>query len=444
VNPQFDSALEARFIEALRRLSGKPGMPLVQLAQTVMPGKTGFILQVGDAGDNEHRYEIEPQVDLGPEVGVAVQSRPDFVIRPRSVRSGRRPIAVFCDGWAYHKDSTRADGLKRSAIVASGRYWVLSVTHHDVESAIAGDVGTQLESPLVSHARHDGSRAAASLPRATSGTFQKNAVAFLLGWLAGGADDAKGSAPEVRARDWAWATYLMVPPPGEGPDAQVRMASFQAKAPTWVAAHKPTPSVVAVSKEGAAPEVALYWPAAWMSGAPHALVTPQMLLFDDRQDRPEDARQLQWRNWLRLYNWAQFIPGAVLGTHAGLEAGEYDVLQPVAPVPGPGHASVVAVPASDGGWSAVIADAVSSLHAGLRTLAETSAPAPDEVGYEWSEGGGNVALEAELAWVERKVVLLVGPQSEYAPGWQAEGWTAITAEGEWVPMLLAALNAGEA
>jgi DEAD/DEAH box helicase domain-containing protein len=60
INPNFDSVLEARFIESLKRLSGVGGLPMVKLVQDVVNGKAGWVLEVGS-----QRYRIEPQCELG-------------------------------------------------------------------------------------------------------------------------------------------------------------------------------------------------------------------------------------------------------------------------------------------------------------------------------------------------------------------------------------------
>ena len=129
INPRFDSALEARFIESLPRLSGADGLPAVKLVQEIVFGKSGYLLEVGS-----ERYWVEPQREAGEGDGVSIPSCPDFLIWPANSRSLRRPIAVFCDGWAYHQASVREDARKRSALVASGRFWVWSVTHEDVKA----------------------------------------------------------------------------------------------------------------------------------------------------------------------------------------------------------------------------------------------------------------------------------------------------------------------
>ncbi len=46
INPNFDSVLEARFIESLKRLGGVGGLPMVKLVQDVVNGKAGWVLEV--------------------------------------------------------------------------------------------------------------------------------------------------------------------------------------------------------------------------------------------------------------------------------------------------------------------------------------------------------------------------------------------------------------
>ena len=190
INPNFDSVLESRFIESLPRLGGKAGLPPVKLIQDLVNGKTGYVLAVG-----QQRYRIEPQCPLGPEQGVAFPSQPDFVIWPWAVGSRRRPVAVFCDGWSYHRDSLRADAQKRSALLANGKFWVWSVTHQDVASALEGQADTDLESPLTALSRHAGSRIPPGERQALGQACTQHGVASLLRWL--------GLAPEAEGRDGA-------------------------------------------------------------------------------------------------------------------------------------------------------------------------------------------------------------------------------------------------
>ena len=209
INPHFDSALEARFIEALRHLSGVAGLPTVKLVQDIVHGKSGYLLEVAS-----QRYWIEPQVALAETEGVRVACQPDFVLWPAKASASRRPIAVFCDGWTYHQETMRADAQKRSALVASGRFWVWSVTSDDVKAALDGGCSTDLESPLTSMQAHAGDLAPPSLPRAEPQAYTRHAVAQLLLLLQTPAADTEDPAMQQLRTNALWATFLMVAPPG--------------------------------------------------------------------------------------------------------------------------------------------------------------------------------------------------------------------------------------
>ena len=126
INATFDSELEARFVEALRRVE-IDGARAVHVREDLVRGKPGYVLQVG-----EHTYYMETQADLGASDGVVEPSRPDFLIRPARPVDGQPPVAVFTDGFEFHRAATDADSLKRMALVRAG-FLVWSLTWHDLE-----------------------------------------------------------------------------------------------------------------------------------------------------------------------------------------------------------------------------------------------------------------------------------------------------------------------
>lgn len=89
-------------------------------------GKPGYELVLPN-----HRWLVECQVDLGREQGVLVQSKPDFVLWPEE-QSDALPIAVFADGFAYHRDRVADDTNKRMAILTSRKFHVWTVTWDDL------------------------------------------------------------------------------------------------------------------------------------------------------------------------------------------------------------------------------------------------------------------------------------------------------------------------
>lgn len=431
INPNFDSTLEARFIESLRRLGNVGSIPPVKLVQEIVGGKSGFLLEVG-----AERYWVEPQVDLGPSEGVAVASRPDFLILPAQSRSPRRPIAIFCDGWAYHRAVVQADAQKRSTLAASRRYWVWSVTHDDVKAALGGDPSTDLESPLTSLNRHAGEAAPPSLPRAEPQAFARNAVAQLLLWLARSVPAEMDPAVEQYRRNATWATFLMVPPPGTGEFKQLdaEITGLWQSLPAWMA-DRPQPAAPAGSRLDAHPWVRFYWPASFANGDLNASLTPGLIILDDEQTTDDSQLNLRWRRWLALYNTLQVLPGMVLATRKGLKANDYEVCMPVSAA---GPAPIEPGQAQARAWQAVIEQAMETIRSGLTGLADRGVVPPDEIGYEIADGDGQIIAEAELAWSAAKVALLLAAHAEYEPVWRELGWRTVIADGDW-PTALASL-----
>jgi DEAD/DEAH box helicase domain-containing protein len=124
-NNLFDSQLEQRFIEALRRKAAD-GSARIDVKADLVRGKAGYFLTAG-----MQHWRVEPQVNLGPEQGVVIPSKPDFVLWPET-DSGCLPIAVFLDGWQFHKEKVGDDIAKRMAIARSGRFSVWSLTYDDI------------------------------------------------------------------------------------------------------------------------------------------------------------------------------------------------------------------------------------------------------------------------------------------------------------------------
>ena len=425
INPNFDSVLESRFIESLKKLSGVggvgSGIPVVKLVQDVVNGKSGYVLEVG-----AQRYRVEPQVDLGSDHGVVVPSKPDFVIWPWATGSKRRPVAVFCDGWAYHKDCMRDDALKRSAIVASGRFWVWSVTHQDVAAALEVSLKSDLDPPLVGMSRHEGLNAPPTLPRAQENAFVRHGVMRLLQWLA--VDSNAGTAdPAVEAmqRNAAWLEFLMIPNSADDKavcDAQ--RAHWLPRLPLYI--REPGAGFAPVMSRVNGPTTIVgWWAMALMKGLPVSgfWSCPGAVVFDESAASDAQALHLGWRRWLQLYNTAQFLPGVLMATAAGLDGHDYDVLGAMgsaahAPGRAQDHAGL------GNAWQDVLEQTLTELAVGLKALAAAGG-FPPEVGMELADEKGRVIADAELTWLDQKLALLRSDQSDLAVPWLAAGWTAL-------------------
>ncbi len=138
-NSLFGSELERRFIEALRR---KPTdvSARFEVKEEIVRGKPGYFLKAMDSV-----WRIELQVELGSDQGVTIMCKPDFIFWPDTA-TGFLPIAVFLDGWQYHKDRIGDDIAKRMAIARSGKFTVWSLTYDDI-AAFLEPGGSMPETP---------------------------------------------------------------------------------------------------------------------------------------------------------------------------------------------------------------------------------------------------------------------------------------------------------
>lgn len=428
INPNFDSELEAKFIEGIRRLNGQTGLPFVTVVQEIVHGKSGYLLEVGD-----QRYWVEPQADLGRTEGVTVSCRPDFVLWPAQSRSQRKPIAVFCDGWAYHQARTREDALKRSALVASGKFRVCSLTWDDVQSALDGKLETTLADCIDGMCCNTKDALPQSLKLLLDESmWSHHALAFLVRWLGKPCHENGDQHATAIARHAGSTAFRMVPNPTipSLEETRVNLAKFW----TEVASHpceRPANGVPSGNVNDAGVILRYWWPSQLAAPAGPIPVSPGFVIFDERQIQDEPARHLAWRRWLWLFNVFQTLPGVLLATQDGIEGSDYSSLTVVTAARPEAGAQAAAHGAA---WEEILNQSMTVLGDGLRALMDAGLPPPDEVGYEL-EQAGEVVAEAELAWKPFKLVLLMPVHAEYQTMWTSQGWKTVVAEGEWVQRL---------
>lgn len=110
----------------------------------------------------------------------------------------------------------------------------------------------------------------------------------------------------------------------------------------------------------------------------------------------EETLHLAWRRWLQVYNAMQFLPGMLLSTADGLDAGDYNGLSVVtagdtAAVEAGDHATLQQA------WIEALGQVMEELKSGLTKLARAGAVIPD-VGLELVNEKGEVTADAEMAW----------------------------------------------
>lgn len=142
----IESELEKQFVLRLSALAAKLGGKFedatvrgyVKGWRVTLPG----IFKLG-AEQVDREWEIVPQKFVRPEDGVLVPSRPDFMFYPQGTNDAK-PVAVFLDGWEYHRDIAADDVVKRVALMDAG-YRVWSMAWDDVAEPIPG----KMEAPPV-------------------------------------------------------------------------------------------------------------------------------------------------------------------------------------------------------------------------------------------------------------------------------------------------------
>ena len=90
----------------------------------------------------ERIYSVEPHARLGPENGAIHPCEPDFLISqdrpdPNSDRKAR--VAVFLDGYSYHKDIVDEDLMKRQGISLGSDTLTWSLTWPDINGVLTDE-----------------------------------------------------------------------------------------------------------------------------------------------------------------------------------------------------------------------------------------------------------------------------------------------------------------
>lgn len=423
VNVLFDSELEARFVEALRRMRHEERS--VMLKKQLVRGKPGYFFKIAD-----EPYYIEPQVNLGAEDGVHVPSRADFVFWPASRQREVKPIVVFTDGFFFHKERVGRDLAQRMAIVQSGRFYVWSLTWKDVENQYrsqgnyyrnflgpgAALPNAKAYNPFIQH--YD-TRYRIEVLR---GAHAEDSFAWLIQFLA--------HPDEEMWRGYAFVHGLL--------HADQQLSASPDQQETWVEKLEdcvPGPMAEQLRPDGTSHLYGLYEPVsssplrlfmsisqeAVQAGATDA-IRLACCLFDAPQHRATEDFEAVWNGFLRLYNLFQFVPRAFFVTSEGQKEDLYSALD-VESVSGPLLTS--AVSGDQAAWEEVLDLTDPEVHDLLGALAEEGWPVP-EAGYELVDQQGAIVATAELGWPEEQIAFLREDEQAYAKHFEAAGWQVVS------------------
>lgn len=425
-NHLFDSELERRFVGAFEKLSTSERP--IRIHKTLVNDKEGYSLQVG-----ENLWSIEPQVDFNESVGIAVKSRPDFVLRPKRTTGNQKPIAVFTDGFYYHKDIVEDDTLKRMAIMLSGKYRVWSLTYKDVQT-IYQDHGEYRTDTLVSAKMPSGKLYMSAVKSANAESIKpekENAFALLVDYL------SIPNAEELFAvHAKAYAMSIM--------DAslmrnQIVYGEWKSK---WQAVLHAINSIEEMDDFGQVmfgvwrprqdmgnlemlAGVSLADISVMKMGAPAKIVA----IIDDDPNSRTDKYETDWNGFWNFVNVMQFNSTAIFLSKLGMSKAVYTVLGSIVAEDAQPSPSVSAEIVIDDKWNYIIDELL------LDDIAKTCAtemkhngiPAPleENIDYSLVDTRGAIIAEAEIVWEDRKIAWLNPEQEEYVDIFKAKGWVVL-------------------
>ena len=421
LNSLFDSVLEHKFIEALRRYRYQDSP--ITVNKELVNGKSGYFVRIG-----EQDWNVEPQVSLGYSQGVAAPSKADFVFWPAKNAAVLKPIAVFTDGWEYHCDRMGKDFLQRMAIAQSNQFRVWSLSWSDVDAQLDPDstlgyvdllnqnISAQFEKGENKLYEHYGAQSLRGLTTASS-------FEWLAYYLARPNDEQWQGFALVRA----FAQLGSMPPSVDwldqirtwlGEDA-LSQINIEDKDRRWGELQWRSPDGIPLVKT-------------FLSVHPAKHRQKQkdsvygITWIDDRDtDFSNPALTKAWTGVLRQFNLFQFFQYAYVLS----ETSYPDVrshLPSIFPTETPLGAT--SAPLLNPQWLKLMKYATPEAKPLLEAMAQADWPLP-ELGYELSDADEMTIAEAELAWPDYQVALLSASQEASvfaAQGWYAQGFTPLT------------------
>ena len=425
VNSLFDSELERRFVEAIAQMNNENRR--IEISKALINDKEGYILKVNGA-----LWEIEPQVLLDSSQGISVTSKPDFVIRPVG-KSDKLPVAIFTDGFLYHKDKVDDDTLKREALRRSGRYHVWTLSWRDVQTMFKseGDYSTptlapekmpsgpKMYQPTVTSTHADavkpGKMSTFELlmhylnPEISTEVFEAQARAYSLSLL----EPAK-AANSIDFVNWKDRVSKV--------NERIHFTDYDFVQPgtffgTWIPrsseSHLEIHAGILINS---------------LKNNKEAPVSVCAIL-DDLQENRTDKYEEEWNGFWQFFNVMQFSQQFVAVSKSGLEKHNYDGL-PYDQI-GAGVESMTSANQNDNGWKDIkdlLFDEQAIDIAG--ELEKMGIAAPDEAGYELTDSSGEVIAEIELAWIDKHIGYMTESQSEDRSNAENNGWRIFTSKEE--------------
>jgi DEAD/DEAH box helicase domain-containing protein len=419
----LESELERKFLAALEGKCGEDDHASWQ--KRVEGGEAQWILRLANQA-----WRLRAQRDLGYAQGVTVMSRPDFTLEPLDGDPAVRPVAVFCDGFAYHVQpeaelSRLSDDIhKRRSIIASGHWLKWSVTWRDVREFCGENTAVKsiLEDTEARKLQLLHERVGGPLDRAT-GT--EGSAKLLWAYLENPDAEAWRIQAHLRAVAWAVTGPFLSPGTADATESNLLESVGYPDAPS----EQKDPDHGLIARYDGKGVVSLL---ARMPGADLAVgnvngVRAVLRLYDDQERRSGEGFEESWRVFLQAWNLLQFLPELEVVDTEGL-----DVFVTERQHRHETAAATASAATPQAGEPAITIDDLVELTGPtgrlmLEKLVATDTPIKlmPEVGYELHSHQGTTGPEAELAWPAQKIALLAEDQLYDRKAFENAGWSIV-------------------
>ena len=415
-DPWVDSELEKLFPEAISLYSGSDIVngKRIKVVKDIVNGKNGQRLIIGN-----QQLTIEPHVQLGPAHGVQVKCEPDFIVR--SEQKGITPIAIFLDGYEFHKDIVDIDLQKRQSLMQAG-YIVWSLSWYDVAFSMGS---SSMDLPVLSQYRN---------PSCHEPAIQNVASKIgAEGWQSElsftGMDRfmrlIAGVSLSLKNHAWLFGLSLFDQRRLIDKTMNSEVSSFINKLPSLFSANWPVECQINTkatlfSNDHFTVAFAAT-PTDFSTGEPKLA---SMVLYYEEVKPGSEAERKQWQLFWQLVNVFQFMPNFLAVTKLAIEKGSLSKLEFFDGATSNPPVKIISTNVPE--WIEHVHD---SLKASL-----TSEPELWNlgvvVGYELENDEGELVAEAELAIPDLKMCILVNEQTELADSWVSHGWEIVSSVNE--------------
>jgi DEAD/DEAH box helicase domain-containing protein len=448
INTRAESELELRFLEKLREGKGLPDGTKASLRDEVIHGRKAFTLTLS-AANHSISWKLEQQVPLGDSEGVGVFSRADFLLTPTA---GGKPIAIYTDGWEYHRGRLASDAQQRMALQRSGRYLFWGLSWDDVV-----EKPPRAQNPLVPNGLQVGLAPAFIdkpglfrrwWPENTTKQVEPPMMAPCQAQLARSLELLLAYLLHPSEAWWQglaqqFAQAQITPTPFSAPELTKAIEELQLQPHIEEWRVSATGQCMGQQLEIAPGLRALNLADLELHKRLHPAASFRVIHFDPDAAGNDQQQQAAWREWLRQANLFQFIPHGLIST-PGWGGGEQAAsLEPYAIwVQGAFSAaeahSGTALSQQAVAWQELIKFAHPScqpLINALQPVIFKEALALPELGYELEGSKKEVLAEAELAWPDQQLAVIL--DMDQLTCFETAGWRCWSIEDPPDPITVA-------